>query len=58
MKKCPRCKEKTLRTKGDVLRQVGSKDADKLLHIGVPPSVDVWSLVSDRCINTKCGYFR
>jgi hypothetical protein len=58
MRKCPRCKEKTLRMKAEVVKQISPQSIGECFNMGYWRTMDDWSLISAKCVNPKCGYFR
>jgi len=59
MRKCPRCKRKTLRMKSEVIKQIEPQSiGDCFDKSNYWRTMDEWSLISAKCTNPKCGYFR
>ncbi len=60
MKKCPKCKKKTLKTREEEMGRVMKNIHSIGDYMGYQPwrTADDWSCCTERCMNPKCGYIK
>ena len=58
MRTCPKCKKKTLVSKREMMKVIEPQSAGDSLNHNYIRTLDEWSLMSAKCFNPKCGYFR